>query len=110
MIFWVLLQHLLLKHFAYGSATKTFKENRAVNTNNNKLIPDEICDKIDDLNIHNFIPDGFKVKHVSVVRVTIAEGSKGVLASEQTIVVENNKNEASKATQKIELRENVTQG
>jgi hypothetical protein len=109
--------------FRLWSAQKTFKENRAIDTDididdpkaltekmlEKKNLAPEIWDKIKKLNKKKFIPLGFKVNHVAVLLVTVKESSKGFLESEGRIAMAANDAQAAVFIKDAALQENEAQ-
>ncbi len=104
----------VVEAYRLWGAKQTFKQNRAVDTNLDPNVPsanlpDEICNRIEALNNGTFIPEGFKVRHISVVKIAVAPISQAAQDSEEGILIETNKNEADKQTNAMKLRANETQ-
>ncbi|MDB5255270.1 MAG: hypothetical protein JWL92_646 [Candidatus Nomurabacteria bacterium] len=87
----------------------SFIQNRAINTNDDPTVKDDVWDRIDALNKKEFGAVGFNVCKVAVIAVDIAERSKGFLDSEQDIAKEENKSKAAVFTKQTGLELNKLQ-
>ncbi len=101
--------NLVIHAFRQWAAEKKFHELRNIKTDDDKLVPGEIYDRLKVLNKKDFRPKGFWVPRITVNAVSVAHRSKDLLETEENIAKQANNAQAAVYEKDTELQLNLAQ-